>query len=162
MKIDMGPIGPLGMDVTITNGVLYLGGSNHWLEWAHHFLPGARRREIRWGQDVADLIALRTDIHTIAAHSLGGTVLCIAYIESIVRGRCGREVPKLYTYGAKRPPRGYRASGKHYRIKGDIVPSLPPWRPALDLVELDNDGLSRREAHGPCSYYEQMAKDWVR
>ena len=28
--------------------------------------------------------------------------------------------------------------------------------------ELDNGGLSWREAHGPRSYYEQMAKDGVR
>jgi len=162
MKIDMGPVGPLGMDVTITNRVLYLGGSNHWLEWVHHFLPGARWREIRWGQNVADLIENHPQrIHTIAGHSIGGTVACIA--ATITRQTCPHCLPiYLCTYGAKRPPRGYRAPGRHYRIKGDIVPSLPPWRPALDLVELDNDGLSRREAHGPCSYYEQMAKDWVR
>ena len=161
MKIDMGPVGPLGMDVTITDGVLYLGGSNHWMEWAHHFLPGARRREIRWGQNIADVIENRREIRIIAGHSVGGTVACIA--TRITRKTSLYCLPiYLCTYGAKRPPRGYRASGRHYRIKGDIVPSLPPWRPALALVELDNDGLSRREAHGPCSYYEQMAKDGVR
>ena len=162
MKIDMGPVGQLGMDVTITDGVLYLAGSNHWMEWAHHFLPGARRREIRWGQNVVDLIENHPQrIHTIAGHSIGGTVACIATtITQQPRSRF--PLIYLYTYGAKRPPQGYRASGTHYRIKGDIVPSLPPWRPALGLITLDYVRLSRREAHGPRSYYEQMAKDGVR
>lgn len=152
MKIDMGRKGPLGMDVTIRGGVVYIGGSNHVLEWLHHFLPGARRREIRWGREVAD-IASKRDAHTIAGHSVGGTVAIIA--AHITNARC-------YTYGAKRPPRGYYTTGKHYRIKGDPVPFLPPWRPALPVITLDYGKLGPVAAHGPASYYEQMREDCVR
>ena len=161
MKIDMGHKGPLGMDVTIRNGVLYLGGSNHWLEWAHHFTPGAAWRERRWARQVVQLID-NTDvmIHTIAGHSVGGTVACLV----------SEEIPSisLITYGAKRPPRGKLPPhgrityGKHYAIKGDIVPSLPPWRKSLPLIELDYGKLNPVEAHGPRSYYEQMEKDGIR
>jgi hypothetical protein len=150
----MGFKGALGNDVTINNGVLYLEGTNHWLEWLHHVVPGARWRERRWARQVVQLI-LNTDamIHTVAGHSVGGTVACI--VAEITQLR-------LFTYGAKRPPRGDYPPGKHYAIKGDIVPNLPPWRPALTLIVLDYGRVGFVEAHGPASYYEQMREDGVR
>lgn len=152
MKIDMGRKGPLGPDVRIKNGVLYIEGTNHWLEWVHHFIPGARRREIKWGEQVASL-AVRENVRIIAGHSVGGTIAMIA--AHITNAKC-------YTYGAKRPPRGYYASGKHYRIKADIVPFLPPWRPTFPTITLDYGTMGPIKAHGPRSYYEQMGKDGVR
>lgn len=161
MKIDMGRKGPLGMDLTIKNGVCYIEGTNHWLEWVHHFLPGARRREIAWGVDVANVChGVQQMIHTMAGHSIGGTVAIIA-----AQNMAGYYTGSLrvLTYGAKRPPRPFDGKGgKHYRIKGDIVPLLPPWRPRLNCAVLDYGKLSPREAHGPRSYHEQMRKDGAR
>ena len=156
MKIDMGHKGPLGMDVRIRNGVLYLGGSNHWLEWLHHVTPGAAWRERRWARKVVQLILnpYTPMVRTVAGHSVGGTVACIvSEIASTL---------SLKTYGAKRPPRGDYPPGKHYAIKGDIVPHLPPWRRSLPLVELDYGKMGIVETHGPASYYDQMKKDGVR
>jgi len=163
MKFDLGHPGPLGMDARIKNGVLYLGGSNHWLEWLHHTLPGAAWRERRWARQVVELIQDHNTpmVHTVAGHSLGGTVACLA--AGPLRGRGWSTA--IYTYGAKRPPRGgYRFAygDKHHAIKGDIVPHLPPWRKSLPLIELDYGHLSWREAHGPAIYYEQMREDGIR
>jgi hypothetical protein len=159
LKIDMGFRGSLGNDVTIKNGVLYLKGSNRWLEWVHHFLPGARWRERRWARQVVQLYHY-TDamIHTIAGHSVGGTVAIIAVFYLRNQGR----YVSLYTCGAKRPPKKYHTPGRHYAIKGDPVPHLPPWRKALPLIVLDYGKLSWTEAHGPAIYYEQMRADGVR
>jgi hypothetical protein len=158
MKFDLGHPGPLGMDARIKNGVLYLGGSNHWLEWLHHTLPGAAWRERRWARQVVELIQDHNTpmVHTIAGHSVGGTVACL------VSEKMARISPiSLYTYGAKRPPRG-TYTGKHCAVKGDIVPNLPPWRKRLPLIVLDYGKLGIVEAHGPAIYYEQMREDGIR
>jgi hypothetical protein len=158
MKFDLGHPGPLGMDARIKNGVLYLGGSNHWLEWLHHTLPGAAWRERRWARQVTSMLQHPDTpmVHTVAGHSLGGTVACL------VSEKMARISPiSLYTYGAKRPPCG-TYTGKHCAVKGDIVPHLPPWRPALNLRWLDYGKLGIVEAHGPASYYEQMREDGIR
>jgi pimeloyl-ACP methyl ester carboxylesterase len=156
MTIDMGFRGPLGNDVRIQDGVLYLHGSNHWLEWLHHFMPGAAWRERRWARQVVDLIRNTPGIHTIAGHSVGGTVACIA---ANIHGGL-----RLYTYGAKRPQQDvYRFYfSKHYAIKGDIVPHLPPWRKPLPLIVMDYGKMGIAEAHGPASYYPLMEQDGVR
>lgn len=160
MNIDMGWKGPLGTDVTIKNGVVFVHGTNHWLEWLHHVTPFAGIREKRWADQLLRTLSERgVQFHTLAGHSIGGTVVTIAALDLVLfwMGRV-----KLYTYGAKRPPRGCNATGKHYRIKGDVVPFLPPWRKALPLITLDYGKMGPIEAHGPRSYWEQMEKDGVR
>jgi hypothetical protein len=157
MTIDMGFKGPLGNDVRIQDGVLYLHGSNHWLEWVHHFMLGAAWRERRWARQVVELLQNTPGIHTIAGHSVGGTVACIAAESERIAGR----KIALRTYGAKRPPRGIYL-GKHYAIKSDIVPHLPPWRKPLPLIVMDYGKMGFAEAHGPASYYRLMEEDGVR
>jgi hypothetical protein len=150
-----------GLDVEVVtqlqDGVLYLYGSNNWLEWVHYFMPFAGFRERRWARQVVELLQNTPGIHTIAGHSVGGTVACIAAESERIAGR----KIALRTYGAKRPPRGIYL-GKHYATKGDIVPHLPPWRKPLPVITLDYGKMSWREAHWPLYYYEQMRKDGVR
>lgn len=157
MNIDMGWKGPLGTDLRIRNEIAYIGGTNHWVEWLHHFTPGAAWRERRWAREVVSTLdALGIPIAAVAGHSVGGTVAC--HVAKAYRNR-GQNV-RLYTYGAKPP--GYDISGKHYAIKGDPVPALPPWRKRLNVIVLDHGDLTWREAHGPRSYYGVMEGDGVR
>lgn len=116
--------GPKGIVVKIHQDHIYVGGSTHILHWLHHFWPGARRREIECGVELAG-IARREGITDIRGHSVGG---CIAQIASrMVSGTC-------MTWGTKRAPDGYENQGTHYRHHGDIVPLLPPWRPRVDTI----------------------------
>jgi hypothetical protein len=157
MKVDIGWPGKLGCDLRITNGVMYIYGTDHWLEWIHHFVPGARWRERKWARQVLEAYSKSDGVHTISGHSVGGAVACI--VVDMLRG-CGSEI-RLITYGAKRPP--FRCTyGTHYAIKGDIVPHLPPWRRALKCTVLDYGKMGFIEAHGPRSYYKQMHIDGVR
>ncbi len=115
--------GPKGIVVKIYEQHIWIGGSNHWLHWLHHILPGAKRREIDCGVEIADL-ARREEVDDIHGLSIGG---CIAQIAATINGaRCT-------TYGTKRAPRGYACTGVHYRHRGDPVPWLPPWRPGVKL-----------------------------
>jgi len=160
MKIDLQLFKPAIVRSGGPEGVCYIEGTNKWIEWAHHFIPGARRREIRWGREVSALIDDHPEIHTIAGHSVGGTVACVVHTRMSMRGG---KLLRLFTYGAKRVPSLFHLSGgTHYRIKRDWVPLLPPWRPALPCAVLDYGKISFREAHGPRLYFEQMIKDGVR
>ena len=160
MKVNLGH-GKWGVQMTVKNGVCYIEGSNHLLEWLHNVAPGARYRERRWGAQVVDYLAQSDEhIEVIAGHSLGGTVACTAAGQHL-----GYYLGKLrlYTYGAKRPARPFHGiRGHHYRIKGDLVPYMPPWRQSLRCAVLDYGRLSPGEAHKPSAYYEQMKKDGVR
>jgi hypothetical protein len=163
MKIKIGRSDKRGVNGWIKGNVLYLEGSDHWWDWLHHVLPGVAWRERRWARQVTSMLQHPDTpmVHTVAGHSLGGTVACLA--AGPLRGRGWSTA--IYTYGAKRPPRGgYRFAygDKHHAIKGDIVPHLPPWRKSLPLIELDYGHLSWREAHGPAIYYEQMREDGIR
>ena len=137
--------GPKGIVVKIYDDHLWIGGSNAWYHWLHHVIPGAKRREIDCGIEVADL-ALELDITDIRGLSVGG---CIAQIAAmIIGGRCT-------TYGTKRAPAGYEVAGTHYRHRGDIVPFLPPWRPRIACTTI---GVWRPlwVAHNPKSYREVL------
>lgn len=159
MKIDMGWPGPIGNDVEIGNGIVYLHGTNHWLEWVHHFIPWAGRREVRWARDLVHTLTFGGfEFHTLSGHSIGGTVATIA---ARLLAESGISV-SLFTYGAKRPPRDYFATGKHYAIRHDIVPKLPPWRDEMPLIVLDYGNISMEEAHKPSTYREQMKLDGIR
>lgn len=156
MKVDMGWKGPLGNDLQITGARVYLHGTNHWLEAIHHVMPFSSRREIRWAQQLVDWLDREGRIGpplVLSGHSLGGTVAEIA--TRIIRDR-GRYV-SLYTYGAKLPPKGYQASGLHYRVKGDPVPDLPPWRPRRKVITLDYGRMTMIEAHN--AYSEIMRQE---
>lgn len=157
MNIDMGPKGALGLEVKIRGTVAFVGGTNHWLEWAHHFIPLAGWREIRWARRLLRELE-GFPISTLAGHSVGGTVATAA---TRIRRDRGQQT-SLYTYGAKRPPRGYMANGNHYVAKGDRVPYMNKFRPSLPLIVMDYGELTQVEAHGPSIYYEQMERDGVR
>ena len=138
--------GPEGIRVRVreVDNTLYVwvAGSEHPAHWWHHFLPGARRREIRAGIELADAIRCAMPI-VIGGHSVGG---CIAEIAaSMLRAPC-------YTYGGKRAPRRYRINATRYRRRGDIVPFLPPWRPANRHILIGKWAPFWR-SHLPKEYY---------
>lgn len=138
--------GPRGIRVRIRGSHVYVGGSDHWMHWLHHVLPGARRREIQAGHDVAVI----AEVHGITAfwgHSIGG---CIAQIAASLTPDAS-----VRTYGTKRAPRGYTHQGEHYRHRGDFVPWLPPWRPRV-ACEYVGDYLPIWVAHHPRTYRELL------
>ena len=148
-----------GPHYTVKDGVLFIHGSDHWLEWLHHIAPFSKRRELKWALQILDEINI-DEISIIAGHSIGGTKaimvaeLSLGYYLGAI---------KLYTYGAKRPPRPFRGDkGTHYRVKGDIVPFLPPWRRMLNTIVLDRGKLGFMEAHEPREYGIRMSMDGVR
>lgn len=134
--------GPKGITVKIYDDHLWIGGSNHWTHWLHHVLPGARRREIDCGVEIADL-ARREQISDIRGLSVGG---CIAQIAAtlVEGGICE-------TYGTKRAPKDYYPEAIHYRHRGDFVPFLPPWRPRV-FTTVIGDWKPFWIAHHPNSY----------
>ncbi len=120
--------GPRGIVVKRKDNRVYIGGSNHRLHWLHHILPGARRREIECGKEIAVKLASDEIGHfDIEGHSIGG---CIAQIVKTELGAYGITAT-VRTYGTKRAPAGYETVGMHYRHRGDFVPLLPPWRPPV-------------------------------
>jgi hypothetical protein len=155
-KIDLWPEGPAGVEARyrIQDGVCYcfISGSDHWLDWVHHFLPRAQIREIDAGWKLAQqLRAVECDRFVIGGHSLGGVIAeicaCILYMIRPVM---------VYTFGSKR---GYVKFHKcvHYRRKGDIVPFLPPWRPKLKCTVFGK-WMPFWMAHRP-KVYENLMKE---
>ena len=150
--------GPQGIRVRVreVDGTLYVwvAGSEHPSHWLHHFLPGARRREIRAGKELALKLWqwwLSKPI-VIGGHSVGG---CIAEIAaSILRAPC-------YTYGGKRAPRRYRINAIRYRRRGDIVAFLPPWRPANRHILIGKWAPFWR-SHLPKEYYAKAREVGLR
>ncbi len=123
--------GPKGIVVKVYEHHIWIGGSNHWLHWLHHIIPGAKRREIDCGIEIANL-AIREAIGDIRGLSIGG---CIAQIAATVMlSKVMMILPSVTTYGTKRAPRGYAFAGLHYRHRGDPVPWLPPWRPSVQCI----------------------------
>lgn len=154
MKIDLGRSGPAGIEASFEDGVLFVGGSNHWRDWAHHFLPGARRREIVAATEIMKIIGA-LPVRIVAGHSMGAAVACIVAAEL---ERIGEDV-QLYVYGGKRAPRIGATPTKAYRRRGDIVPWLPPWRPRYDN-HVFGDRTWPGDAHN--SYYGAMRMDGVK
>jgi hypothetical protein len=110
---------------------VWFNGSDHPRDWLHHILPGARRREIRAAQTISQRLAPHVGGDTlfiIGGHSLGG---CLAEIETFILCALG-ERAHCHIYAGKRAPRSHMVDdgAVAYRHRGDIVPSLPPWRPA--------------------------------
>lgn len=158
-RIDLGPTGPAGIEAkTWDEGLtrfLYIGGSDHWWDWLHHFLPGAKRREVAAARTLVDKVFDENTVQFIVGgHSLGG---CIAQIVA-THLQNQHKIVFCYTYGGKRPPvgHGYEYS-ENCRHRGDIVPYLPPWRYANRRFEVT---IGRWTwpwlAHSPKMYYEMM------
>lgn len=138
MTIDLGPAGKAGIEARTWSDdsarYCYIAGSDHWRDWLHHVLPGARRREIAAARAIVDAIYSRDVVaFYVGGHSLGGAV---AQIVSSILTALGAQV-HCYSYGGKRAPRRYSfPDTKSYRHAGDIVPFLPPWRPKIDSIRI--------------------------
>ena len=156
-KIDLWPSGKAGIEARwrVENGDLYcfIGGSDHWVDWIHHFLPGSKRRELMCGMRLAR--ALRPKIKEsvfIGGHSVGGVVA------SLVARMFEDEGEEVYaiTFGGKRPLEGTEDAVISYRHRGDIVPFFPPWRKRYKHEMRIGKWMPFWKAHGPATYYEAM------
>ena len=138
---------------------LYIDGSDHWVDWAHHVLPFARRREIVAARR---LVAILITTHgaasfVVGGHSLGGALTCIVF--KLLR--CLGLSVSGHVFGGKRPPTGYAAEVDitPYRHRGDPVPLLVwPWRPAYVNSELVGNKKPFWAAHEPREYYPEMLR----
>lgn len=156
-KIDLWPKGLAGTDAKyrVENRVLYcfVHGSDHVLDWAHHFLPGAAKRE-RAGADVLYGRLMRMiaefDRVVIGGHSIGA-VVAIAVSDMLEK----RKIPVLcYSFGGKRPLDKPGDLVQCYRRAGDIVPFLPPWRPKYREIWVFGKWTPFFLAHNPTNYDE--------
>ena len=120
--------------ISITDRVatVRLSGSTKPKHWLHHFLPGAAKREINAGREVAHNILINQP-HTVIIHgySLGGS---IGHVAATILHQLGFQ-SELETIGSKRPPTGYSyLPAVNYRNRGDWVPFLPPWRDKIYTI----------------------------
>jgi len=172
--IDLGPDGPAGVEARVKSiphpvrrgghrlTLIWFRGSNHRRDWFHHILPGARRREIQAAREVFNrLNAGANELFIVGGHSLGGA---LASILSTMLEAEGERV-LCYSYGGKRPPRGYMtgASLCPYRRRGDVVPFLAFWRPAWPAVVKIGEWRAPWNAHprgGYRRYIEEAGLDF--
>lgn len=161
-KIDLWPEGPAGVEAKWRRDgetvYCYIYGSDHVLDWLHHFLPGAKTREIKAGNKLAEKlmhILKGASLH-IGGHSLGGSIACIV-ADLVYSNSGGATKAHLFTFGAKRCPWKYIPFGTHYHHRGDMVPFLPPWRPAYKLIQVFGKWNFPWKAHGPATYYDAMS-----
>jgi hypothetical protein len=135
---------------------LYIDGSDHWIDWAHHFLPGAQRREIAAAYKLASILIKEPGAaeFVVGGHSLGGAiataVTCI--LDAALLPVTG------YAFGGKRPPKRYNADVTCYRHRGDLVPFLPPWRPRYAKVIEIGPRKPFWAAHEPREYFPEMLR----
>lgn len=135
-KIDLWPEGKAGIEARykwVPGKTLhvYIPGTNHILDWIHHFMPGQVERE----NDAAWLLYRRLNPYithekvTILGHSLGAAVACalwnLMYKSDSILVICGGK-----RYWKSLPRASILAFIHIFRHKGDIIPFLPPWRPA--------------------------------
>lgn len=162
-KIDLWPEGPAGVEAKWRRDgetvYCYIYGSDHVLDWLHHFLPRAKLREIIAGDVIALKLAeiVKDKDVRIGGHSLGGAIAGVV-ADTLVNGQ--EFDPKhvsLFTFGAKRCPWKCIPFGTHYRHRGDAVPFLPPWRPAYKLMQVFGKWSFPWKAHGPATYYDAMS-----
>ena len=129
IDIDIWPKGKAGFDARYrVDGdrlFIYCKGTDHWVDRLHHFAPWAGRR----GRQGAEMILRRLIPHlhrrevVVGGYSLGGAVA--AELARIIPGSI------LYIAGSKRPRKRIRGDCKALKARGDIVTSLPPWRPRV-------------------------------
>lgn len=159
MRIDLGPRGPAGIEAKYNGDVLYIVGSDHWRDWAHHILPGARHREASAAIELHKYLG-RHKLHPriVAGHSLGGAVaMILAYLL-----RENYRTVSCYLFGPKRTPAKYHTVAKVYRHAGDIVPFLPITRRKYQQVTVIGERMPFWKAHGPDTYYSVMESVGVR
>ena len=133
IDIDIWPKGRSGFDaryrIDCDDLYCYCKGTDHLIDWLHHFAPWAGRRE-RQG---AEMILKRLKPHIdgrhviIGGYSLGGAVA--AELARIIPGSV------LFIAGSKRPRKRIRGNCKALKVRGDIVTALPPWRPRIRGME---------------------------
>jgi hypothetical protein len=172
-RIDLWPKGPAGVEARWRRDgdtvYCFIGGSDHWIDWLHHVIPGAWKRELWAAQKIADIIADKNGLHNksdgikivIGGHSLGGAIACIV-AEFLLHEYWTIYELDLYTYGAKRLRWKTTAKGEHYRHRGDIVPYLPPWMPKYQDVKPYGSWMPFWKAHGPRTYYDLMVSHKLR
>lgn len=155
-RIDLFPSGKAGIEAKwrVEDGDVYcfIGGSDHWVDWLHHFLPGSEEREIICAAWIETVIRGKGKAYFIGGHSVGGA------IASVIGDMLRYEGCEVYTrsFGGKRPIKGTEDVAINYRHRGDIVPFLPPWRPAYKMQPVIERWLPFWKAHGPSTYYEAM------
>lgn len=156
-KLDMFPSGKAGIEARWRedDGDIYcfIGGSDHWVDWLHHFLPGSREREIVCGLYLASFFKRKIkNAMYIGGHSVGGVVASLA--GQVLRDE-GYDV-YTWVFGGKRPLKGTEECAVSFRRRGDIVPFLPPWRPGYKYQNVVGEWMPFWKAHGPGTYYELM------
>jgi len=156
-KIDLFPSGHAGIEAKwlYEEGdlVCFVGGSDHWVDWLHHFLPGSAQREAVCGLLLAaTLRPMIKEAVFIGGHSLGGSVA------SLVGQIFEDEGEEVYTFafGGKRPLKGCEKVAINYRHRGDFVPFLPFWRKRYRHEMKIGKWMPFWKAHGPSTYYEAM------
>ena len=158
-RIDLWPKGPAGVEARWRKdeytAYCFIGGSDHWIDWIHHILPGAKTREIIAGECIANRLKYEGPDFVIGGHSLGGAVASV--VTNRLRGLGFRVT--CYVYGAKRPPEK-TGNISSYINRGDIVPYLFPWRPKH--INPYIRGKFSFKAHGPRTYYDLMVSHKLR
>lgn len=151
MKIDLPPKGKAGIEAKLlAPGVVWIHGSDHWRDWLHHVLPGAKRREIEAAEAIVKAVYTpKVNRWVIGGHSLGG---CVAGMVAVLLMEKGLYV-ECYTFGGKRVPwRWVDIATTHYRHRGDLVPFFPPWRTPHAEETLIGNWAWPWKAHGPETY----------
>lgn len=152
MTIDLGPVGPAGIEASSWDKdgkrYLWICGSDHWRDWLHHVWPGAKRREIAAAHAILTSVeSPEVKRYVVGGHSLGG---CVASILATLMRERGLQVDAVLC-GPKRAPKGY-VTGEAVIHRGDVVPSLPPWRPAYKSAAYMGERKPFWIAHDPGNY----------
>ncbi len=153
-KIDLFPKGPAGVEARWRerDGIVYcyIQGSDHWIDWFHHFLPFAKAREIGAGKIIANQLRKHGTRFVIGGHSLGGA---IAVVVGYLLRSSNIEV-SVFAYGGKRAPCSTSWLDVAVVKSGDIVPCLPPWRPKYKNIFYIPGWVPFWKAHAPKMYYD--------
>jgi hypothetical protein len=155
----LGPPGPAGVngrmreDETTDTAYIYIDGSDHAVDWWHHFLPFARRRERAAAREILDIMPRRSR-YVVGGHSVGGAIAADLAREIAAMGLA----VKCYVFGPKRTSRdSVRHVTAAYRQRGDLVPYLPPWRKGYRLTTFGH-WMPVIAAHEPREYFVVMAR----
>lgn len=130
--------------------VLRLPGSNHWRDWVDNFMPFRMKTlfenlkvhrawyyyTLRLHRFLSREIFPESEIRTIhiLGHSMGGAVGAILQQFLIKENQYAIKDVHCYTYGAPRPFSRRVCTVTAFVNRGDIVPSMPFWRPACGLI----------------------------
>lgn len=131
----------------------YADGSDHWIDWVHHVVPGAKAREEAAGWELAKRILAWgiPERFVVGGHSLGAAVMTVAatYLVNYAPTEC-------MVYGGKRSPVVYE-NIQAFRHSGDYIPWLFVLRPAYKN-QVFGKWLPPWQAHEPREYYPLMVE----